>query len=846
MLIQCTVQRIPAPVIPATYAPIAPVVGSVFPANQTVVALEWPAVPNASHYTVMGREAAPGQTARSWQVWVYKIIHNRFEKGGLQPGTQYEWEVIAQNESGEDRSTSFAFAIQPENPLPGAFNKLYPVDGQTDIPKEVTLQWSLSADAAHYEVFLGEAPTLLTNRGTATQTQMSLSLDAQKAYYWQVIAVNAHGLKQADNTSSVWMFETVPHSYSAPMIALIEPENGATDLSNPATLTWIATPGTLQGAQEREVALTEYRVFIRKEGDTVSLTATTSQMEWTTPLLEPGTIYCWEVHATQSDGQWTRSAESTFTIMDSEYEPPDISLLEPIDDAFLETERATLTWVATPGSLKTSGSRESQILEFLVYFGEEGEEYGEPATTTQTEWVTPLLVPETVYRWKVEAVQSDGQRAETDERIFTTEEAEYAVPQIELLLPAVCATDQATLVTLTWDATPGAALSQPRDSQIIGYRVYFAPSSQTTYGSPATTVQKSWATPQLQYNVMYKWKVDVVQSDGQWTVSEERFFTTVSTPVAYNPPQLALVAPSNEAIVDRSGLTLTWAATPGTLKTAGARSVAITGFRLYLAVVGQAYPAPITTTQSSYQPVNLEPNTEYRWYVVAEQSDGQETVVAPAWIFSTAGEAFHVANYSYTTYPIFYGRVADITLWDLPENVTALEVLNALGTPLSFPAPYVLRNEIDGTVAQIAVELYYNPGDSEVVSSVLVNVKQGGATVDQRAVTIPATQHTFTAYVDPEPMPWVGWEVYDLYLAFSADTEGMQPQAYRFQFSAFLGAAPVVIKSMQTGIDQILVSEISAGYVPVGIQEAQTIDKIRITAYDALGTSIGYRDIAIP
>jgi len=146
----------------------------------------------------------------------------------------------------------------------------------------------------------------------------------------------------------------------------------------------------------------------------------------------------------------------------------------------------------------------------------------------------------------------------------------------------------------------------------------------------------------------------------------------------------------------------------------------------------------------------------------------------------------------------------------------------------------------------VAVELYHNPAESETVNTVLVNIKQGGATVDQRIVTIPATAHTFTAYVDPEPMALLGWNVYDAYLAYNANTEGLAPQAYRFQFSASLGAAPVAIKSMQTGTDQILVSQIPAGYVPVGIQAAQSIDKIRITAYDASGTSIGYRDIIIP
>jgi len=88
--------------------------------------------------------------------------------------------------------------------------------------------------------------------------------------------------------------------------------------------------------------------------------------------------------------------------------------------------------------------------------------------------------------------------------------------------------------------------------------------------------------------------------------------------------------------------------------------------------------------------------------------------------------------------------------------------------------------------------------------------------------------------------------VYDAYLAFSPDTEGMAPQAYRFQISASLGASAVAIKSMQTGTDQILVSQIAAGYVPVGIQESQTIDNIRVTAYNASGTSIGFRDITIP
>jgi len=95
--------------------------------------ISWPAVNNASHYTVMGREASGNDDTRqtSWSTWVNKIITTHFEKGGLEAGKQYEWKIIATNAEGSVESAIFGFQVN-EMP-PSLSNVRFSVKQESDL-----------------------------------------------------------------------------------------------------------------------------------------------------------------------------------------------------------------------------------------------------------------------------------------------------------------------------------------------------------------------------------------------------------------------------------------------------------------------------------------------------------------------------------------------------------------------------------------------------------------------------------------------------------------------------------------------------------------------------------------
>lgn len=83
---------------------------------------------------------------------------------------------------------------------------LSPANGSTGVGPTAALNWSASAGAASYDVYLGTSspPPMVSN--TAATSYTTAALNGGTTYYWQIIARNASGTA----ASSTWSFTTDP------------------------------------------------------------------------------------------------------------------------------------------------------------------------------------------------------------------------------------------------------------------------------------------------------------------------------------------------------------------------------------------------------------------------------------------------------------------------------------------------------------------------------------------------------------------------------------------------------------------------------------------------------------
>ena len=318
--------------------------------------------------------------------------------------------------------------------------------------------------------------------------------------------------------------------------------------------------------------------------------------------------------------------------------PPDISLIAPEDGATDQRPTLVLTWEATPG-VSRNKKNPAEIVGYRYYIALLNEDYGDGEPTEDKRAEPKGLEYDTAYKWKVEAIQSDNQIGESGERTFTTEKKQYAAPEIELTSPESGATDLATTVTLTWEATPGAQTNAGvrEGVSITEYRVYHKKTGDPYSTEPATTTEKSYNLTNLEYAATYTWYVVALQSDGKRATSTESTFTTQA--VQYDIPEITLKSPGKGVGSQPTTVNLTWEATPGKQTNVSERAPTIEGYLVYFGVNDQKYgdPVPVTATQTTKR--GLDYDTTYKWQVVALQSDGKRAT-STEWTFTTLAPGY--------------------------------------------------------------------------------------------------------------------------------------------------------------------------------------------------------------
>ena len=232
-------------------------------------------------------------------VWLSSGATTAISLSGLQSSTTYYWNARAVNPAGStdaDGGTYWAFTTGVS---PGAFSKIAPAGGATNVGTSPQLSWAPSANAQAYEYCFST-----TNDGTCwpwrhvgAQTSVVLSgpltLTGSTTYYWHVRASSIDGwLTYADASPSAFGSFT---TYDAPPGAFgkLTPGDDQIGVETSPTLTWRAGSGA-----------TDYEYCIDTTNDSacapwVSVGTNTSvNLDW----LDFGTTYYWNVRATNAFG----------------------------------------------------------------------------------------------------------------------------------------------------------------------------------------------------------------------------------------------------------------------------------------------------------------------------------------------------------------------------------------------------------------------------------------------------------------------------------------------------------------------------------------------------------------
>jgi len=237
--------------------------------------------------------------------------------------------------------------------------------------------------------------------------------------------------------------------------------SGTIDIAPPDTRDRLRQLGTDTYTLEKDDANNQFIITINRN----QLPAKYDDTHfWETQINEDGALFSFgdtgtaDEYRTQIAYTQTANTEivknSRFSAV--QYNPPDIQLQSP-DNGQTNTNRTlTLEWTATAGD-KEAGQRGSPaITGYKVSLAKAGSPYGEPATTTAQDMQKSGLDYNTEYKWKVTAVQNDGQETTSDEYTFKTEPREYYGPSITLDSPANNAEFTTTTVTFSWTARAGS------------------------------------------------------------------------------------------------------------------------------------------------------------------------------------------------------------------------------------------------------------------------------------------------------------------------------------------------------------------------------------------------------
>ncbi len=248
---------------------------------------------------------------------------------GLVPGTTYYWRIDEINDTEPNspwKGSVWSFTVPPKTAyFPD------PTDGAESVDVDVQLSWTGGFGSKLHTVYFGDNFNDVNDAtvGLPTgNTTFSLGpLELAKTYYWRVDEFDGFNTYKGD----VWSFIT-QGAVGSP-----EPANGAVDVTQTPTLTWV--PGVFTDTHEVFFGTDATALENRGSGNLGSESFEPGELEW-------NTTYYWridEANNTNPNSPWTGPLWSfttaNFLIID------DMEAYNDLDPADPASNRIFLAWI---------------------------------------------------------------------------------------------------------------------------------------------------------------------------------------------------------------------------------------------------------------------------------------------------------------------------------------------------------------------------------------------------------------------------------------------------------------------------------------------------------------------
>lgn len=385
--------------------------------------------------------------------WVSVGTNTSVTLSGLSSNTHYYWQVRAVDAQNKytyaNAGVMWTFRTMTNTTLPGAFNKLTPVDAAVNQPiNNLLLSWSASNLATSYQYCydtLNNNTCDTTWRSVSGLSAMVNGLANDTTYYWQVNAMNAGGSTQADGGTWFYFQTKLPPPADFGKSA---PANYSVEQPTSLTLSWGASTGT-GITYEYCIDTSTCTPFSNWVPAGTNLSADVSGLQF-------GSTYYWQVRALNLGGTVYADSGENWIFTTSIALPSDFGKTSPGNNALDQTLSLTLTWGTSAG-----------INIHYEYC------YGTATCTPDSVWFLAGsnnsaningLAYATTYYWQVRAVNPAGMTyANANDATpvwqFTTQSAPPQ-PFGKLNPPDTNPVDVPLNTTLSWNASTGAAFYQ--------------------------------------------------------------------------------------------------------------------------------------------------------------------------------------------------------------------------------------------------------------------------------------------------------------------------------------------------------------------------------------------------
>jgi len=278
---------------------------------------------------------------------------------------------------------------------------IFPIDTAENQAISTPFTWYPVSSSTAYEIEISKDSAFLEIVRTEVITDISAQLELEYGnhYYWRVRSVLENGEKGC--WSAIRSFSTQIAPPSQPN--LIAPTNGDAGIPLASNFSWTS----IEGADSYQIQIARDIAFTSLEKDEIGLTETTASFL----LPEYQTIYYWRVKAINASGESDWSEIWSFS---TQIAPPtQPNLIAPTNGSAGIPLASSFSWTSIEGA----DSYQIQIARDNAFTSLEKDE------SDLTETTASFLLPEyqTIYYWRVKAINASGESDWSETWNFTTE-----------------------------------------------------------------------------------------------------------------------------------------------------------------------------------------------------------------------------------------------------------------------------------------------------------------------------------------------------------------------------------------------------------------------------------------